>query len=106
MIRRTKEEVLPELPEKIETDVPFVLSEEEATLQKKIKMELLYEIQQSDINKIDNPMTLQYTIVKFQRLRMLADGMFLLGDNQKSTKLEVLKELLISLFKTTQFAAG
>ena len=97
MIRRTKEEVLPELPEKITTDVPFVLSEEELALQKKIKMEILYDIQQSDINKIEYPMNLAYTIAKFQRLRMLADGLFLLGDNQRSTKLEVLKELLTEI---------
>ena len=94
MIRRTKEEVLPDLPEKITTDVPFVLSEEEAVLQKKIKMEILFEIQATDINKLELPQTLQFTIVKFQRLRQLADSLELLGDNKKSTKLEVLKELL------------
>lgn len=94
MIRRTKEEVLPELPAKITTDVPFVLSEEEAKLQKKIKMEILHEIEASDINKLETPMTLQYTIVKFGRLRQLADSLELLGDNKTSTKLEVLRELL------------
>lgn len=94
MIRRTKEEVLPELPAKITTDVPFVLSEEEAKLQKKIKMEILHEIEAADINKIEYPMRLQFTIAKFQRLRQLADSLELLGENKKSTKLEVLKELL------------
>lgn len=94
MIRRTKEEVLPELPEKITTDVPFVLSEEERKLQKKIKMEILHDIETTDINKIDYPMRLQFTIAKFGRLRQLADSLELLGENKKSTKLEVLKELL------------
>lgn len=97
MIRRTKEEVLPELPEKITTDVPFVLSEEELKLQKKIKMEILHEIEAADISKLDKPMTIAYTIVKFGRLRQLADSLELLGENKKSTKLEVLKELLNQL---------
>lgn len=94
MIRRTKEEVLPELPKKIETDVPFVLSDEEKKLQKQIKMEILHEIEKTDINKIEYPMRLQFTIAKFNRLRQLADSLELLGENKKSTKLEVLKELL------------
>src|SRR3990167_182057 len=94
MIRRTKEEVLPDLPEKITTDVPFVLSEEELALQKKIRQEILFDIQASDINKIEHPTNLAYTIAKFQRLRMLANSLELLGENTKSTKLEVLKELL------------
>jgi SNF2 family DNA or RNA helicase len=94
MIRRTKEEVLPDLPEKMTTDVVFVLSEEEAALQTKIKKEILFEIEATDINKLETPMTLQYTIVKFGRLRQLADSLELLGENKKSSKLEVLKELL------------
>ena len=95
MIRRTKEEVLPDLPEKITTDVPFVLSEEEAVLQKKIKQEILHEIQATDINKLETPMTIQYTLTKFTRLRQLADSLELLGENKKSSKLEVLQELLL-----------
>lgn len=94
MIRRTKEEVLPDLPEKITTDVPFILSEEEMILQKKIKQEILHEIQAEDISKIEHPMRLQFTIAKFQRLRMLANSLELLGENKKSSKLEVLQELL------------
>jgi SNF2 family DNA or RNA helicase len=94
MIRRLKTDVLPDLPEKVESDINFVLSEEETELQKKIKQELLYEISKADISKINKPMNLQYTIAKFQRLRMLADSLELIGENKKSTKLEVLKELL------------
>src|SRR3990167_1101925 len=84
-----------ELRDKITTDVPFVLSEEEAVLQKKIKQEILHEIQATDINKLETPMTIQYTLTKFTRLRQLADSLELLGENKKSSKLEVLQELLL-----------
>lgn len=97
MIRRLKKDILPELPDRMEIDIPFVLSDEEKSLQKKIKQELLFEIDKMDISKLDKPMTIQYTIVKFLRLRQLADSMELLGENAKSSKLEVLKELLEEL---------
>ena len=100
MIRRTKEEVLPELPKKIITDVPFKLNDEEKKLYTKIKKELLFEIEKMDISKINNPATIQYTLVKMTRLRMLADSMELLGEKQISSKLDVLKELLIEAFNT------
>lgn len=94
MIRRLKTDVLPELPDKIETDMPFVLSDEERVLQTKIKKELLFEIDKADISKIDKPMNLAYTIAKFQRLRMLADSLELLGDKKTSSKMDVLKEIM------------
>jgi len=94
MIRRLKEDVLPELPEKISTDIPFEMTEEELALYKKLKKEILFEIEHKDIAKIETPMTIQYTLVKMLRLRQLADSMELLGHNVKSSKLAVLKELL------------
>lgn len=94
MIRRMKVDVLPELPEKILSDVPFELTDEEKELYKKLKKEILYEIQHQDIAKINNPMTIQYTLVKMLRLRQLADSMELLGHNTQSSKLALLKELL------------
>ena len=102
MIRRLKKDVLPELPERIESDIIFALSAEEAELQKKIKQELLFSINKMDISKLENPMTLQFTIVKFGRLRQLADSLELLGENKKSTKLEVLKEKLEEFKNTDQ----
>lgn len=94
MIRRMKIDVLPELPEKIVTDIPFELNDEEKDLYKKLKKELLFEINKSDIAKVANPMTIQYTLVKMLRLRQLADSTELLGHNTQSSKLAVLKELL------------
>ena len=97
MIRRLKVEVLPELPEKIITDIPFELSEEEKMFYKRLKKEILFEIEARDISKLDTPMTISYTLVKMTRLRQVADSMELLGENIKSSKLEVLKELIAEL---------
>lgn len=99
MIRRTREEILPELPEKQYVDLPFELSEEEKKLQENIKRELLFEINKYDISKLEHPMTLQNTLVKMTRLRQLADSLELLGENKKSSKVEVLKELLNQIFE-------
>ena len=94
MIRRMKIDVLPELPAKITTDIPFELSDEEKALYKRLKKEILFEIEKQDISKMENPISIQYTLVKMTRLRQLADSMELLGTNSKSSKLEVLKDLL------------
>ena len=94
MIRRLKVDVLPELPEKIITDVPFPLSETEHKIYTNIKKEILFEIEKTDIDKLKNPMTIQYTLVKMIRLRQIADSLELIGQNEKSSKLEVLRELL------------
>ena len=94
MIRRLKIDVLPELPEKIITDIPFELSEEEKILYKKLKQEILFQIAQEDISKLENPMTVQFTLVKMLRLAQLTDSMELLGEQNKSSKIDTLKELL------------
>lgn len=97
MIRRMKVNVLKELPEKRIIDVPFKLSEEEHKLYDQIRQELLFEIERMDISKLENPTTIQLTIVKMLRLRQLADSMELLGKQEQSSKLDLLKELLAEL---------
>lgn len=94
MIRRRKIDVLPELPAKIETDIPFELSESEKNLYRRIKKQILEEIDGADIAKVGNHSNMGLTLVKMLRLKQLADSMELLGENKKSSKLEVLKELL------------
>jgi len=94
MIRRLKKDVLLELPEKISTDIPFALDDDEKFLYDKIRKEILFDINKEDINKIHNPMTIQYTLVKLLRLRQLTDSMELLGESTQSTKLDVLREKL------------
>ena len=111
MIRRLKEDVLTELPEKIVADISFPLTDKEKELYRKIKEEILHEIDHTDIVKLANPMTIQYTIVKMIRLRQLADSMELLGQNEDSSKLAVLKDKLSEVMDSgvkaivfTQFA--
>lgn len=94
MIRRTREEVLTELPEKTTSDVPIQLSEKEWALYDKIRKELLFEIEAMDISKIEQPTTIQNTLTKMLRLRQAANSLELLGDNKESSKIEALKELL------------
>ena len=94
MIRRTRVEVLPELPEKMETDMPFELSDKEKGLYDKIKKEILFDIKKTDIDKLENPMTIQHTLVKLLRLQQLTNSMELLGQDRKSSKIELLKEMI------------
>lgn len=98
MIRRTKQEVLPQLPPKIESEVVFDLTANERKLYDQLRKEILFEIDQALLNKIDNPVTIQSTIVKLTRLRQLCDSSELLGigteKNINSSKLEALKEVL------------
>ena len=94
MIRRLQPDVLSELPEKIVTDMPFEMTDEEKAFYEKLKQEILYEIAHTDIAKIENPMTIQYTLVKMLRLQQLADSTELLGHNERSSKMDLLKELL------------
>ena len=94
MIRRLLSEVHKDLPEKIVSDVPFELTDEEKELYRKLQEEILFAIAQEDIAKIENPMTIQYTLVKMLRLQQLADSCELLGHNVRSSKMDVLKELL------------
>ena len=97
MIRRLREDVLPELPEKIISNIPIVLSDKERALYTKIRKELLYEIEHSDISKLENPVTIQNTLTKMLRLRQAANSLELLGENKESAKLQTLKELLPAL---------
>lgn len=102
MIRRTKDEILPDLPEKTHIEIPFELCEQERELYKKIKEEILFEIDKTDINKLENPTTIQYTLCKLLRLQQLTDSMELLGENKISSKLTILKDLLPELTQNTK----
>ena len=95
MIRRLQEEVLPELPPKVVSEVHFILSDKERELYDKIRKELLFEIEKELMDKIENPITIQQTLVKMLRLQQITDHPQLLGSKSiGATKLEVLRELL------------
>jgi len=96
-IRRTKEQVLPELPEKVQSIIPVELSDKERKLYDQIRMALLFDINQSDVNKVKNLTQIQNGVVKLTRLRQACNSMELLGESTDSSKIEALKELLTTL---------
>lgn len=97
MIRRLKKDVAIELPPLLESDVPFKMSVAEHKLYLLIRAELVYKMEPGQFSKVEDPTTIQDPIVKMLRLRQLCDSMELLGTHTTSTKLEVLRELLLTL---------
>lgn len=93
-IRRTKQQVLPELPEKIQVKTPIEMSSKEKKLYNQIRAELLFDIEQADINKIKNISQIQNGGVKLMRLRQLVNSLELIGEQKESSKLLALKELV------------
>jgi len=97
-LRRSREKVLPNLPELMETEVPVELSKEEAKLYIQLKQEILFEISPVNIDRIETPHTIQNGIVKFMRLRQLCVNPALLGSGiTHSSKMEALKEFVSTL---------
>jgi len=94
MIRKSLEEVAPEMPPMTIEDIPFDLSEKERTLYDRLKKELLFEVEQYLIEKIERPMVIQMTLVKMLILVELTCSLELLGEDKTSSKLEILKERL------------
>lgn len=94
-IRREREVLLTSLPELVEVDLPVQLTPEEDKFYKLIRSELLLEMQQLEIDKIENISGLQNGIVKFMRLRQFLVHPSLLGSaHKKFSKMEALKEFL------------
>ena len=94
MIHRPMEDFVSEISPITIDDVPFELSLVERTLYDQIRAELLFDIEKSLINKIENPVMIQQTLVKMIRLTEVCDSMELLGADKTSTKLEILREKL------------
>ena len=78
-------------------DVKFDLSSKETDLYQKLKKEILFEVDKHLINKLENPMIIQHTMVKMIVLIELTCSLALLGDDNTSTKLDILKERLEDL---------
>ncbi len=75
------------------------MSKKEQALYQNIKKELLYEIDKHLIEKLENPMVVQQTLVKMLILMELTCSLELLGEDKESTKLQVLKEKLEDVFE-------
>ncbi len=92
MLRRTKEEVLKDLPAKTLENIEFELSEKERKLYTSIKNLIIAEIAQLDVAKH----TLQLIPVKMLRLKQVTDHPVLVKNPApcESSKLEALKDIL------------
>jgi SNF2 family DNA or RNA helicase len=94
MFRRTVAEVAPELPPVTYEVLPVSLSKKETDLYDKVRKELLFELQEAEVSKLESPMILQNSLVKMGKLIELCDSMELLGEDTTSSKLEALKDHL------------
>ena len=92
MIRRRKDDVLPDLPPKLVTEVKFELSGPERELydkmKKALKTELFGKIDEEKVFNIENAM------IKVLRLKQMVDHPRLVGSTLPSRKLETLKDIL------------
>ena len=98
MIRKSLEDVAPEMPLMTIEDIPFDLSAKERTLYDRLKKELLFEVDQYLIEKLERPMVIQMTLVKMLVLTELTCSLELLGEDKTSSKLDILKDRLEDIF--------
>ncbi len=96
-LRRTQGEVLPDLPEKREVEILFLLSAIEKKVYEKIKLGIIMELEALSVSKIANKNSLISALPKMEKLQELVDSLELIGESTESSKLEVLKELINKL---------
>lgn len=94
MIRRTKTEVLKELPDKLYENIYFDLSQTELKLYSAIEQRIIEELKEYNLNKVINDKQNKFVFTKILRLMQFTDSPELISDLKTSTKLETLKELL------------
>jgi SNF2 family DNA or RNA helicase len=92
MVRHKLEDVEIQLPELIEEDIKVELSATERSLYDRMRKELLFELQQEEVNKLSSPMVLQNVLVKMGKLQECTDSLALLGDKRESSKLDALED--------------
>ena len=90
MLRRTKEEVLKDMPPKIFEKIEFTLSEKERKLYEGLKNIIIEELKELTIDKN----TINIIPVKMLRLKQATNHPALISKQEKSSKLELLKDIL------------
>lgn len=93
-VKTTMEQAGVYMPPLVEEDIIFPLSAKEQKLYDNIKKEMLLEIDQLMINKIENPTNLYLSVVKLGKLQELTDSMELIGEKADSSKINMLKDSL------------
>jgi len=92
-MRRTLEEVCPQMPPHIDEVIHFELSGKERKLYNDIRDEILLQIDPEHIDLIKHPTSLQNSLTRIQKLSELTDSADLIGHSGiPSTKLELLKD--------------
>lgn len=111
MIRRKKEEVLEELPPKLYENIYIEFSDEEKIIYNAIKEDIRQELSEYKIDRVLNDGVHLNVLTRMIRLKQATDSMQLISENNVSSKLNALKELLKDLIHTdekvlifTQFA--
>jgi len=105
MVRRTKAEVMPELPEKIYTTLKIPLLPEQEELYRTMEEEFIVSIRNEMIDGTYENVILSAsnTLAMMMRLRQICLSPSLLGDKiTESAKIELLKELLDDLHQQEQ----
>lgn len=90
MLRRTKEEVLKDMPAKTFEDIIFDLSEIERGFYEEVRSGIIKDVESLTINE----RTLQMITVKMLRLKQTTDHPHLIGKAMRSSKLDALQEII------------
>lgn len=96
-VKTTMEDAGVFMPPLVEEDIPFELGAKTKKLYQNVQREMLLEIEQIMINKIENPTNLYLSIVKLGKLSEITDHLELVGEGEESSKLETLKDSLMDV---------
>lgn len=91
MFRKTKPEVLEDLPEKVYNDIPVPMTAEQYSIYARMLYEFKAYVEENGEDKV---LHAEETIARITRLRQIALTPALIGAENTSGKLEALKELL------------
>ncbi len=96
MFRKTKEEVMPDLPPKIYQDIQVQLTGEQKTTYNKMEKEFIAEIkkQMEDGTELNDILRAPNTVAQITRLRQICLHPHIIGAKGKSSKLTALEEII------------
>jgi SNF2 family DNA or RNA helicase len=97
MIRRKKEEVLDDLPDKLCETIYLEFDKEEQQIYDAIKDEIIEELKEYELDTILNDKFLSNAVVKMVRLRQASCSFELVSKHTHSVKVDALNELLTDI---------
>lgn len=90
-VKNTMEDVGVFLPKLIEESIEFELNKREQKLYDNMRKEMLLEIEEKEIKKINDPTALYLSVVKLGKMQEVCDSLEMLGDYTDSSKIATLK---------------